>query len=81
MPGDVILSDPEGLTFVPPHLAEKVADESEMANLTDDWSHEMVRIGKYRPGDVDSKWTKKMVEEFNKYAESKGSKLRQKYVD
>jgi 4-hydroxy-4-methyl-2-oxoglutarate aldolase len=81
MPGDVILSDPEGLTFVPPHLAQRIADESEMANLTDDWSHEMVRIGKYGPSDVDAKWTKKMVDEFNKYAESKGSKLRQKYQE
>ena len=36
MPGDIILSDPEGLTFVPPHLAEEVADESELARLRDD---------------------------------------------
>jgi len=40
-----------------------------------------VRTGKYGPGQVDAKWSKQMVEEFNKYAESKGSKLRQKYVE
>ncbi len=81
MPGDVILSDLEGLTFVPPHMAEKVADESEMARLTDDWGHEMLRTGKYSPGEVDAKWSKKMVEEFNKYAESQGSKVRKKYEE
>ena len=81
MPGDVILSDLEGLTFVPPHLAEKVADESEMARLTDDWGHEMLRTGKYSPGEVDAKWSRKMVEEFNRYAESQGSKVRKKYEE
>jgi regulator of RNase E activity RraA len=81
MPGDVILSDPEGLTFVPAHMAEKIADESEMARLTDDWGHEMLRTGKYGPGEVDAKWSRKMVEEFNKYAESQGSKVRKKYEE
>jgi regulator of RNase E activity RraA len=81
MPGDVILSDLEGLTFVPPHMAEKVADESDMARLTDEWGHEMLRTGKYSPGEVDAKWSKKMVEEFNKYADSQGSKVRKKYED
>ena len=78
MPGDVILSDPEGLTFVPPHLAEKVADESELALLTDEWGHKMLREGKYTPGQVDSRWTKTMIEEFNRYAEAQGSKVRRK---
>ena len=81
MPGDIILSDLEGLTFVPPHMAEKVADESEMARLTDEWGHEMLRTGKYTPGQVDSKWSKQMVEEFNRFAESRGSKVRRKYEE
>jgi 4-hydroxy-4-methyl-2-oxoglutarate aldolase len=78
MPGDVILSDPEGLTFVPPHLAEKIADESELARLTDEWGHRMLREGKYTPGQIDSRWTKTMIEEFNRYAEQQGSKVRRK---
>ena len=78
MPGDIVLSDLEGLTFVPPHLAEKVADESELALLTDDWGHKMLREGKYTPGQIDSQWTKTMIEEFNRYAEQQGSKIRRK---
>jgi len=81
MPGDIILSDPEGLTFVPPHLAEKVADESELARLRDDWGHEMLRTGKYSPGQVDGHWTRRMVEEFNRFAEQRGSKVRLKYQE
>jgi regulator of RNase E activity RraA len=36
MPGDVAVSDPEGVTFIPAHLAAKVADETEMTHLVDD---------------------------------------------
>jgi hypothetical protein len=53
-PGDVVLSDPEGLTFIPPHLAEKVATSSEDVRFRDDWGHEMMRQGKYTPGQVDA---------------------------
>lgn len=76
MPGDVVLGDPEGVTFIPPSLAEKVADEAEMDHLVDEWGHMMLREGKYTPGQIDSKWTPAMVREFNKWAEGQGSKLR-----
>jgi regulator of RNase E activity RraA len=76
MPGDVVVSDPEGLTFIPPHLAEKVADSSELTQLRDEWGHEVLRQGKYTPGQVDSRWSKEMTEEFNRWVEKKGSKVR-----
>jgi 4-hydroxy-4-methyl-2-oxoglutarate aldolase len=78
MPGDVAVSDPEGITFIPPHLAQKVAEEAEMTHLIDEWGHMMLREGKYTPGQIDGKWTKPMIEEFNKWVEQKGSKLRMK---
>ncbi len=78
MPGDVVVSDPEGLTFIPPHLAEKVADVSELTQLRDKWGHRMLREGKYTPGQIDSRWTNEMIEEFNRWAESQGAKVRMK---
>jgi len=78
LPGDVVVSDPEGLTFIPPHLAEKVADSSELTQLQDTWGHQMLREGKYTPCQVDSRWTKEMVEEFNRWAEKRGSRVRKK---
>ena len=60
IPGDVVVSDPEGITFVPPHLAEKVADYSELTQLQDRWGHQMLREGKYTPGQIDSRWTREM---------------------
>lgn len=76
MPGDIAIGDPEGVTFVPPHLAEKLADDTEMDHLVDEWGHMMLREGHYTPGQIDAKWTRKMAGEFNLWLEQKGSKLR-----
>lgn len=76
MPGDIAVGDPEGVTFIPPQLAEKIADTAEMDHQVDEWGHEMLREGKYTPGQIDSRWTKPMIEEFNHWLEQKASKLR-----
>lgn len=76
MPGDVVVSDPEGLTFIPPQLAQEVIDKSQMTHLVDEWGHQMLREGKYTPGEIDRKWSRAMIEEFNRWLEQKGSKLR-----
>lgn len=76
MPGDIAIGDPEGVTFAPPQLAEKIGDDTEMDHLVDEWGHTMLREGKYTPGQIDAKWTPKMIEEFNAWLEKKGSKLR-----
>ena len=36
----------------------------------------MLREQKYTPGQIDGAWTPQMVDEFNKFAEAKGSKVR-----
>lgn len=69
LPGDVLLSDPEGLTFIPPHLAEKVVESSERTQARDNWGHQMLREGKYTPGQIDAKWTPEMETEFNAWRE------------
>ena len=63
-----MVSDPEGLTFIPPHLAEKVADASERIQLRDRWGHQMLREGKYTPGQIDTRWTDAMNSEFEAWA-------------
>jgi regulator of RNase E activity RraA len=75
MPGDIAIGDPEGVTFVPPQLAEKLADETEMDHMIDEWGHMMLREGKYTPGQIDAKWTPQMIGEFNAWLKTKGSKL------
>jgi len=38
----------------------------------------MLRQQKYAPGEIDGRWTHQMIEEFNQFAASKGSKQRRK---
>ncbi|HEY3444311.1 MAG TPA: RraA family protein [Paludibaculum sp.] len=78
LPGDIVISDPDGIVFVPAQLAEKVADESELTQLRDNWGHTMLREQKYTPGQIDAGWSQPMIDEFNKWAASKGSKMRMK---
>lgn len=78
LPGDVVLSDSEGLTFIPPQFAQEVAETAQKTHLVDEWGHMMLRQGKYKPGEIDGKWTKQMIQEFNQYSERKGSKVRMK---
>ncbi|MGH9395602.1 MAG: RraA family protein [Terriglobia bacterium] len=78
MPGDVAVTDPEGITFIPPQLCEKVADRAELTHLVDDWGHMMLREQKYTPGEIDGRWTNSMIEEFNRWAASQGSKQQMK---
>jgi 4-hydroxy-4-methyl-2-oxoglutarate aldolase len=75
MPGDIAIGDPEGITFVPPQLAGKVADDTEMDHMVDNWGHMMLREGRYTPGQIDGKWTKEMIEQFNAWLEKKGPRL------
>ncbi|MGC2195759.1 MAG: RraA family protein [Terriglobales bacterium] len=76
MPGDIALGDPEGITFIPPQLAQKVADDTEMDRLVDEWGHMMLREGKYTPGQIDARWTREMIEQFNQWLTKKGSSRR-----
>lgn len=76
LPGDVVLSDPDGITFIPAQLAEKVADESELTHYQDEWGHMMLRQGRYSPGQIDQQWTPEMIREFNRWLAEKGAKVR-----
>jgi len=76
LPGDVAVSDPEGITFIPPQLAQEIIDKAQMTHRVDEWGHQMLREGKYTPGQIDGDWTKPMIQEFNRWLEQKGSKLR-----
>lgn len=78
MPGDVVLTDPEGLTFIPAQLAEKVADYSELTQLQDRWGKQMLREGRFSSAQVDGRWTREMIEEFSRWAEERGAKVRMK---
>jgi regulator of RNase E activity RraA len=71
MPGDVVLGDPEGLVFIPPHLAHRVVESAREIHLRDEWGHLMIRQGRYTPGQIDTKWTPRMQNEYQQWLKQK----------
>jgi len=64
LPGDVVLAKREGVIFIPPHLAEKVAITAEFIMLRDKFGHRRLKEGKYTPGQIDGRWTDEIKKDF-----------------
>lgn len=75
MPGDAVLAKKEGIVFIPAHLAEKVVLESEYIALTDAFGHQMLREGKFTPGQIDQAWTADIKQAFRTWIDQNPSKV------
>lgn len=64
MPGDVVLGKDDGVVFIPPHLAEKVAVTSEIVRLRDQFGKMCLREGRYTPGEIDRRWEQHIEDDF-----------------
>lgn len=67
LPGDLVISEREGVLFIPAHLAEKVVSTAEFIALRDKFSKVMLKSGRYTPGQIDSEWTSAIKDEFMKW--------------
>lgn len=67
MPGDIVLAKRMGVVFIPPHLAENVADISERTRLTDTFAHIGVREGRFSAREADGAFTDSMNKEFTQW--------------
>ena len=64
MPGDVVLSEREGVLFIPAHLAEKVIATAEFISVRDRFSKDVLKSGKYNAGQIDNQWTEEIKTSF-----------------
>lgn len=69
LPGDLVIATVEGVLFVPAHLAEQVVSTAEFVIRKDQFGFEMVRLGKYSTGEIDSQWTDDIKTAFLKWLE------------
>ena len=69
MPGDVVLGKRAGVIFIPPQLAEKVVKTSEVVGLRDTFGQIRLKEGKYTPGQIDTRWTDDIEEDFSRWLE------------
>jgi regulator of RNase E activity RraA len=67
LPGDLVLSEKEGVLFIPAHMAEQVVATAEFIGVKDIFGHEMLKAGRYTTGQIDSQWTDEIKEEFLKW--------------
>jgi regulator of RNase E activity RraA len=67
MPGDVVLGRNGGVLFIPPQLAERVVTNSERTHLEDMFGHQRLREKKYTAGQIDTKWTLEIVQDFHRW--------------
>jgi regulator of RNase E activity RraA len=67
LPGDLVISEKEGVLFIPAHMAEKVVATAEFIGLRDLFSHAMLKSGKYTPGQIDNEWPPAIREDFLKW--------------
>ncbi|WKN31443.1 RraA family protein [Porifericola rhodea] len=75
LPGDVVLAKREGVIFIPAHLAEEVITHAEFIALRDQFGHQMLREGKYTPGEIDRRWTDDIKEDFLSWLDDNPDKL------
>jgi regulator of RNase E activity RraA len=64
MPGDVVLGRDGGIVFIPPQLAERVVQSSELTRLRDEFGHERLRARVYTAGQIDGRWTDAIEADF-----------------
>lgn len=64
LPGDLVIAQPEGVLFVPAHMAEQVVSTAEFVIRKDQFGFAMARSGKYTTGQIDSQWSDEIKTEF-----------------
>jgi len=67
MPGDVVLGRDGAVIFIPPQLAERVVQSSEITRLRDEFGHARLRAGIYTAGQIDGRWTQPIEADFTSW--------------
>jgi regulator of RNase E activity RraA len=74
MPGDVVFGDREGVSFIPPHMAQGIVDAAQITHLHDDWTKMKFEQGKgkYVSTDIYSRPSDPaLIKEYDDYLKQK----------
>ncbi|WP_058303267.1 RraA family protein [Gorillibacterium timonense] len=64
LPGDIVFGTPNGVIFIPPHLAEQAVIEAEKSQVRDIFGFIRLRSGTYTTAQIDSPWTVEIWSDF-----------------
>jgi regulator of RNase E activity RraA len=65
MPGDVVLGRDGGVIFIPPHLAQRVVETSEIVRLRDMFGQQRIAEDTYTSGQIDARWSDEIERDFS----------------
>lgn len=75
LPGDVVLGREGGVIFIPPHLAERVVETSEIVRLRDLFGQQRLAEGVYTSGQIDTRWSDDIERDFSGWLEENVDEL------
>ena len=77
MPGDVVIGDPEGVSFVPPQLIEGIVDRADTTHIHDEWTKKKFDEGKYKSSDIyGSPRDPALLKEYQEYLAKRLAEIR-----
>jgi 4-hydroxy-4-methyl-2-oxoglutarate aldolase len=77
MPGDIAFGDREGVSFIPPSLAESILDKADETHIHDEWTKMKFDEGKYKSTDIYSvPKTDALRKEYQEYLKKKLDELK-----
>ena len=75
LPGDVVLAKRAGTIFIPAYMVDDLVINSEFVQLRDEFGHQRLREGKYTPGQIDTKWSDVIKNDFLDWIKNYPGKL------
>jgi regulator of RNase E activity RraA len=75
MPGDVVLGRDGGVIFIPPQLAQRVVETSEIVRLRDMFGQQRLAAGVYTSGQIDARWSDEIERDFSRWLEANVGEL------
>jgi len=72
MPGDVVVGDREGVTFIPPHQVQNFIDNAIITHIHDEWTKRKFDEGKYKSTDIYGRpRDPELIKEYEEYLKQK----------
>lgn len=71
LPGDAVLANKYGVVFIPAYLVAELVITAEFIMLRDQFGIQRLREGRYSAGEIDSRWSESIVEDFLNWVNSK----------
>ena len=75
LPGDLVISEPTGVLFIPAHMAEEVMLTAELIAVRDAFGYEMLKSGTYDTGQMDNAWTDAIKDHFLRWLDENPDQL------